>query len=245
MRKINVAEFISLDGVIQAPGEPEEDTSGPPAWIRAHADAVSSAAVKKGMNKPFDLLLGRITFELWARFWPQHNDAWPAVNTATKYVASNTMTSHEWQPSVFLNGDIAEKITKIKQQQGPDLHVYGSANLVQTLMKHDLVDAFWLKIFPITLGGAKRLFCRWHDPSGIQGDGKHSHLERRHYRELRACRRSPNRKSINLRRIAGVSEAGARSRNPERSWRRISAGWPGLLILRALPTQWGWCTQRS
>ncbi len=108
---------------------------------------------------PFDLLLGRKTFELWAQYWPQHNDIWPGVNSATKYVASNTMTSHGWQPSVFLSGDIAEKITKIKQQEGPDLHVYGSANLVQTLLKHDLVDAFWLKIFPITLGGGKRLFA--------------------------------------------------------------------------------------
>ena len=167
-RKINVTEFISLDGVIQAPGEPEEDTSGPPEWIRAHSDAVSSAAVQKGMNLPFDLLLGRRTFELWARFWPQHNDIWPAVNRATKYVASNTMTSHGWQPSVFLSGDIAEKITKIKQQEGPDLHVYGSANLVQTLMKHDLVDAFWLKIFPITLGGGKRLFADGTIPAAFK-----------------------------------------------------------------------------
>ena len=108
---------------------------------------------------PCDLLLGRKTFDNFASFWPQHYDFWPAVKTATKYVASNTMTSHEWQPSVFLNGDIAEKITQIKQQEGPDLHVYGSANLVQTLMKHDLVDAFWLKIFPVTLGGGKRLFA--------------------------------------------------------------------------------------
>jgi dihydrofolate reductase len=159
MRKINVLEFVSLDGVIEAPGGPEKDTSGPPWWIRMHSDPVSSATVKKQMNMPFDLLLGRITFDLWSQFWPQHGDMWPAVNTVTKYVASNTVTSHEWQPSVFLNGDIAEKITKLKQQEGPDLHVYGSANLVQTLMKHDLVDAFWLMIFPITLGGEKRLFA--------------------------------------------------------------------------------------
>jgi dihydrofolate reductase len=160
MRRVNVLEFVSLDGVIQAPGEPEEDTSdGPPWWIRMHSDPVSSAAVKKQMNMPFDLLLGRKTFDLWAQYWPQHNDIWPAVNTATKYVASNTMTSHEWQPSVFLGGDIAEKITKLKQQEGPDLHVFGSANLVQTLLKHDLIDALWLKIFPIILGGGKRLFA--------------------------------------------------------------------------------------
>jgi dihydrofolate reductase len=87
----------------------------------------------------------------------KHGDIWPTVNTATKYVASNTITSHEWQPSVFLNGDIAEKITKIKQQEGPDLHVYGSGNLIQTLLKHNLVDAFWLKIFPITLTCAAKL----------------------------------------------------------------------------------------
>ncbi len=161
MRKIIVAEFISLDGVIKAPG-PEEDTSssyGPPWWIRPYRDLVSGAAIKKQMNLPFDLLLGRRTFEMWAGFWPQHNDIWPGVNTATKYVASNTVTSHKWQPSLFLNGDIAEKITKIKQQEGPNLHVQGSTNLVQTLMKHDLVDAFWLTILPVTLDGEKRLFA--------------------------------------------------------------------------------------
>jgi dihydrofolate reductase len=159
MRKINVIDFVSLDGVIQAPEGLEEDTNdGPPWWVRMHSDPVSSAVVKKQMNVPFDLLLGRITFELWAKFWPQHDDLWPGVNSAVKYVASNTMTSHAWQPSVFLNGEIAKTITQIKRQEGPDLHVYGSANLVQTLMKHDLVDAFWLRIFPVTLGGGKRLF---------------------------------------------------------------------------------------
>jgi dihydrofolate reductase len=162
VRKVNVIEFVSLDGVIQAPGGPEEDTAGGFAcggWIIPHSDTVSSTATRKEMNMPFDLLLGRNTFDIWARFWPQQNDLWPAVNTAVKYVASNTMTSHKWKPTVFLHGDIAEKITKIKRQEGPDLHVYGSANLVQTLLKHNLVDALWLKIFPITLGGGKRLFA--------------------------------------------------------------------------------------
>jgi|SRR5689334_15499395 dihydrofolate reductase len=171
MRKIIVLEFVSLDGVIQAPGGPQEDTSGGFAyggWTGPHSDAVSGAAIKKQMSLPCDLLLGRKTFDIWARFWPQHGDVWPVVNTATKYVASNTMTSHPWQPTVFLNGDIAEKIAKIKQQAGPDLHVYGSANLIQTLMKHDLVDAFWLKIFPVTLGAGKRLFAEGTIPAAFK-----------------------------------------------------------------------------
>jgi dihydrofolate reductase len=161
MKKVIVLEFVSLDGVIQAPGGPEEDTSGDfkyGGWTSPHSDAASSTAIKKQMNMPFDLLLGRKTFDIWAPFWPRHGDFWPGVNTGTKYVASNTLTSHEWKPSVFLNGDIAEKISTMKQQEGPDLHVYGSSNLVQTLLRHDLVDALWLKIFPITLGRGKRLF---------------------------------------------------------------------------------------
>ena len=159
MRKVIVIEFITLDGVIQAGGGPEEDTSGGFAyggWQAPYSDEVSGTVMKKQMNMPFDLLLGRKTFDIWAPFWPQHADFWPGVMTATKFVASNTMTSHEWQPSVFLGGDIVEKINKIKQTQGPDVHVYGSANLVQTLLKHDLVDALWLKIYPLTLGCGKR-----------------------------------------------------------------------------------------
>jgi dihydrofolate reductase len=120
------------------------------------------------MNMQFDLLLGRKTFEIWAPFWPQHADAWPGVNTATKYVASNTLTSSEWQPSVFLNGDIAEKVAKIKGQPGPDLHVWGSANLLQTLIKHDLVDVFWLMNYPITLGAGKRLFAAGTIPAAFK-----------------------------------------------------------------------------
>jgi dihydrofolate reductase len=162
MRKIIVLSMITLDGVMQAPGGPEEDTSGNFAyggWISPYSDPILATVIKKQMNMPFDLLLGRKTFEIWAPYWPQRTDVWPGVNTATKYIASNTMTSHEWQPSVFLNSNIVEKIIKIKQRRGPDLHVYGSANLIQTLINYDLVDAFWLKIFPVTLGGGKRLFA--------------------------------------------------------------------------------------
>jgi dihydrofolate reductase len=171
MRKVIVLEFVSLDGVIQAPGGPEEDTRGSFAyggWIAPYSDDVVGAAIRRHMNMQFDLLLGRKTFEIWAPFWPQHADIWPGVNTATKHVASNTMTSSEWQPSVFLSGDIVEKVGKLKQQQGPDLHVYGSANLVQTLMKHDLVDEFWLKIYPLTLGSGKRLFVDGTIPAAFK-----------------------------------------------------------------------------
>jgi dihydrofolate reductase len=171
MRKVIVLEHISLDGVIQAPGGPEEDTSDGFAyggWSAPYSDALIGTALKKKMNMPFDLLLGRKTFDIWAGFWPQHADVWPGVNTATKYVASNTMTSHEWLPSVFLKGDIAEKVTKIKQQQGADLHVWGSGDLIQTLMKNDLVDTFWLMIYPLTLGSGKRLFADGTIPAAFK-----------------------------------------------------------------------------
>jgi dihydrofolate reductase len=162
MRKIIVLEHISLDGIIQAPGGPEEDTGGGfvhGGWISSYSDEILGTLLRRQMNLPFDLLLGRTTFEIWEPYWPQHADIWPNANVATKYVASNTRTSSNWQPSVFLSGDIAEKVANIKQQQGSDLHVWGSGRLIQTLIKHDLVDTFWLMIYPITLGAGKRLFA--------------------------------------------------------------------------------------
>lgn len=171
MRKVIVLEHISMDGVIQAPGGPDEDTGGGFAyggWIASYSDEILGTVLRRQMNLPFDLLLGRKTFEIWASYWPQHADAWPGVNRATKFVASNTMTSHEWQPSVFLNGDIAEQVAKIKQQQGPDLNVWGSGKLLQTLMKHDLVDTFWLMMYPITLGSGKKLFADGTIPAAFK-----------------------------------------------------------------------------
>lgn len=161
MRKIVVLEHISLDGVIQAPGGPEEDPSGGFAfggWSAPYSDPALDEVIGKILGSPFDLLLGRVTFGIWEPYWPKHADIWPAVMTATKYVASNTRTSSEWQPSVFLNGDIAGKIAELKRGSGPDLHVWGSAGLAQTLIRHDLVDAFHLMIYPLTLGSGKRLF---------------------------------------------------------------------------------------
>ena len=171
MKKGIVLEHMSLDGVIQAPGGPEEDPSGGftyGGWISPYSDEIGRTLLGRQINKPFDLLVGRKTFDIWEPFWPKHADEWPDVNTATKYVASNTRTSSEWQPSVFLNGDIAEKIAKLKQEQGPDLHVWGSGNLLQTLIKHDLVDTFWLMIYPITLGAGKRLFADGTIPAAFK-----------------------------------------------------------------------------
>ncbi len=171
MRRVIVLEHISLDGVIQAPGGPEEDTSGGFAyggWINPYSDEILGSLLRRQMSMPFDLLLGRKTFEIWASYWPQHADAWPGASTATKYVASNTISSGGWQPSVFLSGDIAEKVSKIKQQQGPDLNVWGSGDLNQTLIEHDLVDVFWLMIYPITLGAGKRLFASGTIPAAFK-----------------------------------------------------------------------------
>ena len=171
MRKIIVLEHVSLDGVIQAPGAPDEDPSNGFAyggWTVPYQDDVIDNAIKKHLDTPCDLLLGRKTFDIWESFWPQHSDEWPGVMTATKYVASNTRTSSEWQPSVFLSGDIAAKVAEIKQQPGPDIHVWGSGNMLQTLMQTDLIDTFWLMIFPVILGSGKRLFTDGNMPAAFK-----------------------------------------------------------------------------
>jgi dihydrofolate reductase len=171
MRKLIVLEHISMDGVIQSPGGPDEDPSRGftlGGWIAPYSDEVLGSLLRRQMNLPFDLLLGRTTFEIWEPYWPQHPDVWPGVNTATKYIASNTRTFSQWQPSVFIRGDIAEKVAEIKHQPGPDLHVWGSGSLLQTLIMQDLVDAFWLMIYPVTLGGGKRLFAGGAIPAAFQ-----------------------------------------------------------------------------
>lgn len=161
MRKIIVLTFLTLDGILQAPGGPEEDTSGNfkyGGWTVPYFDDFSAKVMAEQMKQPFSLLLGRKTFEIFASYWPKHADAWPGINESTKYVVSHTPSSSEWQNSIFLKGDIVEELKKLKQEDGPDLQVYGSGNLIQTLLQHDLVDELWLKIFPITLGTGKRLF---------------------------------------------------------------------------------------
>lgn len=170
MRKIIVLSFITLDGVMQAPGGPEEDISGGfeyGGWTVPYFDDFLGQVMGEQMSKSFDLLLGRKTFEIFASYWPQHEDEWPGINKATKYVASNTLTTHDWSNSVFLKDNAVEEIKKLKEQEGPDLQVHGSGNLIQTLLKHDLVDELWLKIFPITLGKGKRLFAEGTIPAAF------------------------------------------------------------------------------
>ena len=170
MRKLNVLTFVTLDGVMQAPGGPEEDPSGNfkyGGWTVPYFDDFAGKVMAEQMAGPADLLLGRKTFQIFAGYWPQHADEWPGINSRTKYVASNTLTSSEWNNTVFLNGDVAEKVRQLKQQDGPDLQVHGSGELIQTLMKNDLVDEFWLKIFPITLGTGKRLLDKGTIPASF------------------------------------------------------------------------------
>lgn len=168
MRKIIVLSFVTLDGVMQGPGGPDEDTSGGfthGGWTVPYFDEFLGEVMTEQMSQPFDLLLGRKTFEIFASYWPHHQEEGPEINRATKYVASNTMTSHAWKESVFLSGNVVEAIRKLKAQAGPDLQVHGSGELIQTLLENDLVDEFWLKIFPVTLGTGKRLFDKGTIPA--------------------------------------------------------------------------------
>jgi dihydrofolate reductase len=162
MRKIIVLSFITLDGVMQAPGGPTEDTSGDfeyGGWTVPYFDAFSGQVMSEQMGRPFDLLLGRKTYEIFASYWPHQTDpVASAFNKATKYVASTTATKYDWEKTVILKDNVVEQIKKLKEEEGSELQVHGSGNFIQTLLRDDLVDEFWLKIFPITLGQGKRLF---------------------------------------------------------------------------------------
>lgn len=168
MRKIVVLEFLSLDGVMQAPGGPEEDTSGDfkfGGWTAPYFDEMSGKEMGKQMEGEYDLLLGRKTYDIFAGYWPSHTEGWPQVNKITKYVVSKTLKNPTWGNTEVIR-DIKE-LKKLKNSNGPDLQVYGSSNLVQTLMKQDWVDEFWLKIFPVTLGSGKRLFDKGTVPASF------------------------------------------------------------------------------
>jgi dihydrofolate reductase len=158
MRKIVVLSMITLDGVMQAPGGPEEDTSGDfkyGGWTAPYSDEVLGKVMEKQM-KPADYLLGRKTFEIWARYWPEHADFWPGINDGTKYVLSKTVKKSDWKNTVFLKS-LAD-IKKLKNSKGSDIQVWGSSKLIQLLLKNDLVDELWLQIHPLTLGQGQKLF---------------------------------------------------------------------------------------
>jgi len=158
MRKIIVLSMITLDGVMQAPGGPEEDTSDGfkyGGWVAPYGDEVSGKVMEKLM-KPADLLLGRKTFEIWENYWPEHVDYWTSINDVTKYVMSGTRKKSDWKNSVFFNS--LEDLEKLKNSNGSDIQVWGSGELVQLLLKNDLVDELWLMIHPLTLGEGKKLF---------------------------------------------------------------------------------------
>jgi dihydrofolate reductase len=158
MRKIIVLSMITLDGVMQAPGGPEEDTSSGfkyGGWTAPYLDEAYNKVLEKQL-KPVDYLLGRKTFEIFASYWPEHADFWPGINDGTKYVMSKTMEKSDWKNTVFLKS-LAD-IEKLKNSEGSDMQVHGSCKLIQLLLKNDLVDELWLKIHPLTLGEGRKLF---------------------------------------------------------------------------------------
>jgi dihydrofolate reductase len=171
MRKIIVLSFITIDGVMQAPGGPEEDLSGGfkyGGWTVPYFDEFAGKVMGEQMGRPFDLLLGRKTYDIFASYWPYHREEDMGINQATKYVASRHPMNFTWERSVQLGGDVVKAIQELKSQDGPDLQVHGSGDLIQTLLKNDLVDELWLKIFPLILGAGKRLFVEGAVPAAFK-----------------------------------------------------------------------------
>jgi dihydrofolate reductase len=158
MRKLIVISMLSLDGVIQGPGGPQEDTSGSfemGGWVAPFGDE-AYGKLQKEQLKPADLLLGRKTFDIWETYWPVHAEHWPGINEVTKYVLSTTRKQSGWQNVIFLSS--LEDIKKLKDSVGTDIKIWGSSELIRLLLKNDLVDELWLKIHPLLLGKGKKLF---------------------------------------------------------------------------------------
>ncbi len=169
MRKIILVEFMTIDGVMQAPGGSKEDTAEGfkyGGWTGPYFDEVCGKEMGKQMKETSALLLGRKTYDIFAGYWPTHTEAWPQVNKITKYVVSKTLKNPQWENTVVIHN--IKELKELKNSDGPDFQVYGSSNLSQTLMEHDLVDEFWLKIFPITLGTGKRLFEKGTIPAAFK-----------------------------------------------------------------------------
>jgi dihydrofolate reductase len=174
MRKIIVLSFISLDGVMQAPGGPEEDTSGGfkyGGWTVPYFDDFSGKMMGEQMGEPFELLLGKKTYDIFAAYWPKQpadDFVGAKFNNTRKYVATHTSFEPTWDGTTVLTGDVTSQVRKLKAENGPDLQVHGSGNFIQTLLKNDLVDELWLKIFPLTLGPGKKLFAEGAIPAAFK-----------------------------------------------------------------------------
>jgi dihydrofolate reductase len=171
MRELIVNTFLTLDGVMQAPGGPEEDPAGGfehGGWSFGYWDEQMQKVMGELMSKPFDLVLGRKTYEIFAAHWPHSDDpAAELLNQATKHVASTTLTELDWENSKLIEGEVPDGIRALKQQDGPELQVHGSANLIQTLLEHELIDELRVMIFPLVLGKGKRLFDGGTAPAGL------------------------------------------------------------------------------
>lgn len=173
MRRIVVLTMISLDGVMQAPGGPEEDTSGGfnyGGWTVPYVDESFGSILSKELSGPFDMLLGRTTYEIFAAYWPKQTTSMIAdmFSRATKYVVSDTPIDLPWKESILIYDDAVAKIKALRAQDGPVLQVWGSGKLVQTLLEADLVDELRLRIFPVTLGAGKRLFAEGTIPATFE-----------------------------------------------------------------------------
>jgi dihydrofolate reductase len=172
MRELIVNTFLTLDGVMQAPGGPGEDPSGGfdhEGWMVGYWDDELGEAKRETMSDPYDLVLGRKTYAIFAAHWPDSDEPGAEeLNRATKHVASTTLTELEWENSKLIEGDVAEGVRALKQEDGPELQVHGSANLIQTLLEHGLIDEFRLQIFPLVLGKGKRLFDGGTVPDGLE-----------------------------------------------------------------------------
>ena len=171
MRKIVILTFMTLDGVMQAPGGEGEDPSNGfsyEGWVTLYLDEAGLEEMDRQMSFPFDLLLGRKTYDIFAGYWPSHPEDGAGLNAAVKYVATRGGARDKWDKTVFITGNVPEKIKALKSQDGPMLQVHGSGELIQTLLKHDLADELWLKIFPIVLGKGKRLFETGISPAAFR-----------------------------------------------------------------------------
>ncbi|HEY7567452.1 MAG TPA: dihydrofolate reductase family protein [Gemmatimonadaceae bacterium] len=173
MRRLTINTFLTLDGVIQAPGAPDEDTSNGfkhGGWIAKYWDDVMGQIMDQTMRQPFDLLLGRKTYDIFAAYWPSSTQepVASAFNKATKYIASRTLEKGSWAPTQVLKGDVAQEVAKLKRGEGPELQVHGSANFAQTLIKNNLIDTYRLWFFPLVLGTGKRLFADGTVPAALK-----------------------------------------------------------------------------